>query len=122
VKRRILIIEDDADQRFIEKTHLHAAGYETIEAGNAREGIDIAISEKPDLILMDVRLPYKKKGIGAAKILRNTNVTRDIPIIFVTAYSTLEESKEVRNIDKSAYLLKPYEPSVLLKHIEKLLE
>jgi len=122
MRKRILLVEDDPDQRLIEKAHLESAGYSVIESDNATDGISKAIGEKPDAIIMDVRLPYKKKGIGAAKIIRNSSEGRDIPIIFVTAYSTWEESKEIKNIARSVYLLKPYDPLLLIKHIEGLLK
>ncbi|MEE8360006.1 MAG: response regulator, partial [Candidatus Omnitrophota bacterium] len=70
MNKRILIVEDDPDLRLIEKTQLEAAGYSVIESDNASDGISMAIKEKPDVIIMDVRLPYKKRGIGAAKIIR----------------------------------------------------
>ncbi|MFH1752842.1 MAG: response regulator [Candidatus Omnitrophota bacterium] len=122
MKKRILIVEDNADQRLIEKTQLEAAGYSVIEAPSAAEGIDMAIKEKPDLIIMDVRLPYKKKGIGAAKLIRSSKEASEIPIIFVTAYSTPQESKEIKGISLSVYLLKPYDSSVMLKYIKDFLK
>ena len=122
MRARILIVEDDPDQRLLEKAQLESAGYSVIESDNAKDGINMAIGEKPDAIIMDVRLPYKKKGIGAARIIRSSVEGRDIPIIFVTACSTLEESKEIKNIPRSVYLLKPYDAAMLIKHIEGMLK
>lgn len=122
MNKRILIVEDDPDLRLIEKTQLEKAGYSVIESDNATDGVSMAIKEKPDAIIMDVRLPYKKRGIGAAKIIRSSSEGRNIPIIFVTAYSAWEESKEIKNIARSVYLIKPYDPTVLIKHIEDLLK
>ena len=118
MKKRILIIEDDADMRLIEKEILDGAGYEVLESDNAKDGIELAVKEKPDLILMDIRLPYKKKGIGAAKIIRNNEKTRHIPIIFVTGYSIWEQSQEVKSISNCGYLTKPFEIRTFLKYIE----
>jgi len=76
MKKRILLVEDNADHRLIERTSLEAEGFEVLEAGTAKKGIELALKEVPDLILMDIRLPYKAKGIGAAKILRKDRRTR----------------------------------------------
>jgi CheY-like chemotaxis protein len=118
MKKVILIIEDDDDFRLIEKTCLEKMGYEIIEASSAEDGIDLAIEKKPDLILMDIRLPYKKRGIGAARILRNNEDTRDIPIIFVTAYAAGEYADEIGHIPNCGYITKPFEWHVLEEKIK----
>ncbi|MDB4349553.1 response regulator [Omnitrophica bacterium] len=122
MKKRILIIEDNPDERLIQRTILESAGYEVLESDNAKDGVDLAAKERPDLILMDIRLPYKKKGIGAAKTLRKKEETRDIPIIFVSAYSIWEHAKEVDNIADCGYLNKSYDRHTLLKYIERFLD
>jgi len=119
LKKKILIVEDKTDTRWWEKAALEIAGFEVLEAGDAKEGINLAIKQKPDLVLMDIRLPYKKRGIGAAKILRNTKETRDIPIIFITGYSEFKESKEVKNITNCSYLIKPIKIDALVKSIKQ---
>jgi CheY-like chemotaxis protein len=119
--KKILIIEDDETMLILEKKLLTASGYEVIGAQDAKEGLKLATQEKPDLILMDIRLPSKKRGIGAARILRNQEETRDTPIIFVTGYSQGQETKEVQNISNCSYLIKPFENSDLLKMITDLI-
>ena len=120
--KRILIIENDAAMRELERSILEHAGYVVSEADNAKDGITIAAAEMPDLILMDVRLPHKKRGIGAAKILRKKDETREIPIIFVSAYPAREESKEVTNITKCGYIIKPFGVIDFLSTVRKHLE
>ena len=114
--KKILIVEDDETMLILEKKLLTASGYEVIGTRDAK-----ATQEKPDLILMDIRLPSKKRGIGTARILRNQEETRDTPIIFVTGYSQGQETKEVQNISNCSYLLKPFENSDLLKMITDLI-
>ena len=116
-KKKVLIIEDDESMIILERKLLEAHGYEVITAGDAKEGLRLAVDEKPDVILMDIRLPSKKRGIGAARILRNQDSTREIPIIFVTGYSQGQETKEVQNISKCTYITKPFENSDLLAAI-----
>jgi DNA-binding response OmpR family regulator len=122
MKKKILIVEDNADMRTLEKDILEEAGYETLQASRAKEGIAIALEEVPDLILMDVRLPSKKRGIGAAKILRKEEKTKDIPIIFVTAFDLIEDLGEVKTITKSDHILKPFEITDFLNKVKTWLE
>ena len=119
---KVLIIEDNPEERMLERTILENAGYEVSEADNAKDGVKVAKKERPDLIIMDIRLPYKSKGIGAAKILRKTKGTEDIPIIFVTAYPVWEHSREIINIKNCGYLTKHFEPADLVKYIQQFLK
>ncbi len=122
MKKKILIVEDDADFRQIEKKLLEDMGYEIIEASNAKSGVRLAIENKPDLILMDMRLPYKKRGIGAARMLRKNDDTRDIPIIFVTGYAPGEYANDVRHIPNCGYLTKPFERHVFEEKIKEFIK
>ena len=69
--KKILIVEDDINIREVEKGLLESRGYQVLEAGSAKDGVALALSERPDLILMDIRLPSKKRGIGAARNIRD---------------------------------------------------
>lgn len=117
-KRRILVIEDDDDLRRLQKASLSADGYDVIEAATAREGLETAFRERPDVILMDVRLPYKSKGIGTAKLIRKNPDTARTPIIFVSAYAEWSESNEIKTIERSLYMVKPVEHKELIDAIE----
>ncbi|MFC1479918.1 response regulator [Candidatus Omnitrophota bacterium] len=119
MKRRILIVEDNFEVRQLEKDLLERSGYEILEAKNAKDGIALAIGEKPDLILMDIRLPSKKKGIGAARILRSNEKTRDIPIVFVTGYDIGEDTNEIKNIPNCGYITKPINIHSFVEEIEQ---
>ena len=120
-KKRILIVEDDRDTRFLEKFALEKAGYEVLESDNAKDAIEIAIKESPDLILLDIRLPYRERGIGTAKILRKTEKAANIPIIFVTAYQSYEDSGEIKTIPNSGFITKDTDEKTFLKYIETFL-
>jgi two-component system cell cycle response regulator DivK len=120
--KRILIIEDNPDERLLEREILKGAGYEVLEADNAKDGVSLALKERPDLILMDIRLPYKAKGIGAARILRDKKETADTPIIFLTAYATFEHKRSVDNIPNSGFLAKSADPQELVRHVERFLK
>lgn len=115
----ILIIEDDADFRMIEKKLLEHMDCEIIEAANAKDGVALAIEKIPDLILMDIRLPYKKRGIGVARMLRGNEATRGIPIIFVTAYAEGEFANDVRHIPNCGFITKPFEGNAFEEKIKE---
>ena len=109
MKDRILVVEDDPEFRQFEKEILEDLGFEVIEASNAKDGLYAAIRERPALILIDIRLPSKKRGIGLAKLLRKAEETRGIPVIFVTGYEEGEYSAEIRNIPNCGFMAKPFD-------------
>jgi len=122
MKKKILIIEDDDSMRKLERKVLEAHGYEVLEAKNAKEGTALATAEQPNLIVMDIRLPSKKRGIGAARILRSQEATSRIPIVFVTGYRKGEETKEVTNIPNCGYITKPFENEDFLRIIGQFIQ
>ena len=82
MRKKALVIDDNANNLLLEKDLLDVAGFEVFEAENSADGIAIARKEKPDIIIMDVRLP-DMRGSEAARILRQDKETSDIPIVFV---------------------------------------
>lgn len=120
--KRILIVEDNSDVRQMERDLLESNGYQVIEADNAKDGIRLALEEIPDLIIMDIRLPNKKRGIGAARIIRANEKTKDIPIVFVTAYAEGEHTKEISNIPNCGFIAKPFHLETFIEEIVKRIE
>lgn len=120
--KKILIIENDNDMRDTEKSFIELHGYEVLGADNAKDGVDLAVKERPDLVLMDIRLPYKKRGIGAAKILRKKKETSNIPIIFLSAYPVSEYEEELKKITNCEYMSKPFDGDALIEKIDKYLK
>jgi CheY-like chemotaxis protein len=106
MNKKILIVDDDKNNSMLEKDLLVKAGFKVFAAANASSGIALASKEKPDIILMDVRLP-DMRGTEAAKILRQYKETRDIPIIFVTASVMQEDVKSLKDIPHTGYISKP---------------
>ncbi|RPJ07209.1 MAG: response regulator [Spirochaetaceae bacterium] len=95
---------------------MEVAGFEVFEAENASSGIAIARKEKPDIIIMDVRLP-DMRGSEAARILRQYKETRDIPIVFVTASVMTEGREEIKDIPNSGFIGKPINTRTFSKEI-----
>ncbi len=116
MKMRALIVDDNGNNLMLEKDILEVAGFEVFEAISAADGIAIARKEKPDIIIMDVRLP-DMRGSEAAMILRQDKETRDIPIVFVTASVMAEGKEEIKNITNSGFIGKPINTRTFAKEI-----
>ncbi|MAT41855.1 MAG: DNA-binding response regulator [Anaerolineaceae bacterium] len=115
--KRILLIDDDALLRRSLAFNLEQAGYQTHTAASAEDGITIAISQRPDLILLDINLPGMD-GLDALKKLRNE---QRFPVILLTARR--RELDEVLGLELGAddYVTKPFDINVLLAHIKAVL-
>ena len=119
---RVLHIDDDAPIRLLSRVNLELEGdMEVIEAANGRTGVQLAKREQPDLILLGVMMPVLD-GWGAAKELRKDQETHEIPVVFLTARSTLAD--QARGLDLGAvdYILKPFNPLELAARVRGVLE
>ena len=118
MKKKVVIVDDDRNNLMLEKDLLEVAGFEVFEAENAAGGIAIAKKVKPDIIIMDVRLP-DMRGSVAARILRQDKETRDIPIVFVTASVMAEGKEEINAITNSGFIGKPINTRTFVKEISQ---
>ena len=121
---KILVVDDEVDVRQILCRRMKAAGYETVEAGNGVAAVDLARSEKPDLILLDIMMPVQD-GLVTYGVLREDASTKDIPVIFITGLSSDEQPVTLGRLGQGAkYLVfgKPYDPDELLAAISRMLE
>ena len=121
MRKRALIVDDNGNNLMLEKDLLEVAGFEVFEAENASSGIAIARKEKPDIIIMDVRLP-DMRGTEAARILRQDKETSDIPIVFVTASVMAEGMEEIRSITNSGFIGKPINTRTFAKEISQFIK
>ena len=106
MRKRALIVDDNGNNLTLEKDLLEVAGFEVFTAEDASSGTAIARKEKPDIIIMDVRLP-DMRGSEAAKILRQDQETSNIPIVFVTASVMAEGREEIKDVSNSGFIGKP---------------
>ena len=120
MSRRILVIEDQEDNRRIIRDLLTNAGYEMIEALDGEAGVRLAKSERPDLILMDIQLPLID-GYEATRQIKAEEELRPIPIIAVTSYALSGDDTKARLAGCDAYVAKPFSPRKLLAKIQQLL-
>ena len=121
MSKRALIVDDNGNNLMLEKDLLEVAGFEVFEAENASSGIALARKEKPDIIIMDVRLP-DMRGTEAARILRQDKETSDIPIVFVTASVMAEGKEEIKNITNSGFIGKPINTRTFAKEISQFIK
>jgi two-component system, cell cycle response regulator DivK len=118
--KRILVVEDQEDNRRIVRDLLASAGYEMIEALDGEAGVRLAGTERPDLILMDVQLPLLDGHEATRRIKRNPEL-RAIPLIVVTSYALSGDDAKAMAAGCDAYVAKPFSPRQLLATIRKFL-
>ncbi len=90
MKKKILIVDDNPDLVCILQVQLKIKGYDTVQATNGMQAVDITTAQLPDLIVMDIMMP-QMTGLQAARLIRKNPKTHFIPILAVTAKITLED-------------------------------
>ncbi|MBD3272201.1 MAG: response regulator [Elusimicrobia bacterium] len=118
LKKKILIIEDEADIVNITRFRLQKWGYEVIVATDGKTGIDYAREHRPDLIFLDLGLPVIS-GHDVCKTIKADPNVQTVPIILFTA-STDRIKRELRELQVEDYIVKPFEPEELKSKVEKL--
>ncbi|MBE0514490.1 response regulator [Sulfurimonas sp.] len=121
MKNRVVVVDDNANNLMLEKDLLEVAGFEVFEAMNGADSIAMIRKEKPDVIIMDVRLP-DMNGTEVVKILRQDKDTSDIPVVFVTASVLEKERREIIAILNSGYISKPIDTRTFAKEISKFIK
>ena len=103
---RILVVEDNAANMKLAVLLLETAGHTAITATNAESGLTLARDEQPALILMDIQLPGMD-GLEATALLKQTEATRSIPVIALTALAMKGDEERIRAAGCDAYIAKP---------------
>jgi len=116
---RILIVEDNPEIRYYLKQSLYLK-YEIIEAADGKIGSKLALQHIPDLIITDVMMP-EMDGIELCNVLKNEQLTQHIPIIILSAKSTIEDTLEGLETGADDYVPKPFNEQILLAKIKTLL-
>ena len=117
---KILIVEDNELNRDMLSRRLKRRGFEIVVAVDGQEGVDLAGSEKPDLILMDMSLPVLD-GWEATKLIKADDSTKAIPVIALTAHAMAGDREKALSAGCNDYDTKPIELPRLLAKIETLL-
>ncbi|MBM3248607.1 MAG: response regulator [Candidatus Omnitrophica bacterium] len=120
MKKRILLVDDEPDVVKIVKFRLEENDYEVLVATDGQEALEKARKEKPDLIILDLMLP-KMDGYKVCRMLKFDEKYKHIPIIIFTARGQDLDKKVGYDVGASEYIIKPFEPQVLLAKIKDLL-
>lgn len=105
MKATILVIEDDENLRKMYQERLDQDGFETITAADGESGTNIALEQRPDLILLDLMLP-RRGGLNVLKILKSWPYTKSIPVVVLTNYGREEYRMEALRDGATYFLLK----------------
>ncbi|MDF1512304.1 MAG: response regulator [Anaerolineae bacterium] len=118
---KILVAEDERDIRELIAYTLMFAGYDVIQVSNGADAVDVAVSECPDVILMDVRMP-RMTGYQACEVLKQKPETQDTPVIFLSAKGQESEIQQGLGAGAVKYILKPFAPDELTSQVENVLK
>ncbi len=121
MQKRILLVEDDPSTIDVMQHELEFLGYEVTVAKNGVEGVEMAISELPDLIVMDIRMP-KMDGLRATSLIRDNPKTKSIPILAATVNALPGDREKCLEAGCDGYIAKPFTHRELGAAIKKLLQ
>ncbi len=119
-KKKILVVEDELELSEGLQARLELEGFEVLAAKDGKEGVEKAREAKPDLVIMDVRMP-KVDGLQACHIIKSDAHTKKIPILVLTALQTLGDTEDAFGAGADGFLSKPFTAEHLLEKIKKLL-
>jgi two-component system cell cycle response regulator DivK len=120
VGKTILIVEDEPKNLKLFRDLLQRFGFETVEATDDEQGVELARTKKPDLILMDIMMP-KMDGLEATRLLKADDTTKRIPIIALTSYAMKGDRERTIEAGCDGYIAKPVDIQELLKAVEHFL-
>jgi len=120
-QKKILIVDDERDIVKALMIRLQRAGYEVVTAFDGAQAVFAAHKEKPDLIILDIRMPAGN-GFGVAEKLKHSASTFSIPIIFLTGGPERDSEEKAMTLGARFYIKKPYDPEELLDAIKRALE
>lgn len=113
---RILIIDDEPDMRLAVRNVLKLRGYDVSEAGDGPTALEMARAERPDLVLLDLRLP----GMDGIEVLSGLKkIDESVPVVMITGYGHIQSAVDVMKLGASEYLQKPFENAQLVATVKK---
>jgi CheY-like chemotaxis protein len=117
---RILVVEDqDSIRRMIEAL-VQARGYQVTAVSSGAKAIDVAMTDPPDIVLLDLNLPGQYDGFDVCQRLRSDPATRHVPVVIISAMDDDESRARATAAGATAYYTKPFSPIALLKEIDRL--
>jgi len=118
--KRVLVVDDNEANIHLVRFILEKNGYEVIEARNGIKGVEAAVSEKPDLVLLDIQLP-DIDGLEVARRIRASEADGKTPIIALTSYAMTGDRERILTAGCNGYLAKPINVKTFMTEIERYL-
>jgi two-component system, cell cycle response regulator DivK len=118
--KRVLVIEDNEDNMHLMTFILQKNGYAVIKAENGKKGIEQAMKEQPDFILLDIQLP-DMDGLAVLKKIRQSEKTRAIKAIAVTSYAMTGDRERLVQAGCNGYIEKPIDPETIMAEINRII-
>lgn len=119
--QKALVIEDNEDNMNLITFILKKNGYSTVLAENGRRGVELAIQERPDFIILDIQLP-DIDGYEVLRLIRGSAADGKVPIIAMTSFAMSGDREKLLNAGCSGYIEKPIEPETVMTEIEKIIK
>ena len=119
--KKILIIDDDRMLHGMLQPILHSYGFEVVSAMTGEEGLHMAASERPDVVILDVIMP-KMKGREVCKRLKELPDTKHIPVLFLTSKDSEDDIKAELEVGAAGHIIKPVQPAFLVQRINEILK
>jgi len=119
MRKRILIVDDEKDLTFLMGDLLKEEGYVVLSTNSAPQGLEMALKNEPDLIVLDVMMPVIN-GYNFCRLLKTQAQYKKIPIIMVTSRVDENDQKIGSEVGADAYIPKPFQSEILLKKIKEL--
>ena len=120
MKTKILLVEDNEQNRYLATFLLEQRGYEVIHAASGPRGLELAASARPDLVLLDIQLPGMD-GHAVASAIKSDPALKLIPIVAVTSYAMAGDREKVFAAGAEGYIEKPIDPETFVDEVERFL-
>lgn len=118
--KKVLVVDDEPDILRVVSFRLKKSGYDVFIANNGKAALDLISGNKPDLILLDLRMPVMG-GEEVCMIIKNDETLKNIPIILLTASTGEKVSEKAKELGMNDYLVKPFDSDILLRKVQKLI-
>jgi two-component system cell cycle response regulator DivK len=118
--KKILLVEDNETNLYLIRFMLEKVGYQTIEAKDGTTGVELAIREKPDLVIMDIQLP-DIDGLEATRRIMASKADGSISVVALTSYAMTGDRERALAAGCTGYIEKPIDPQSFIAEIEKYL-
>jgi CheY-like chemotaxis protein len=118
--KRVLVIEDNVDNMELITFILEKNGYSTIKAENGKIGIELALEEKPDFIMLDIQLP-DMNGLDVLQAIRGSDINGEVPVIAITSYAMSGDREKMLAAGCDGYIEKPIDPVTIINQIREII-